>query len=220
MASTTPIYGWPYQGLTDPPNGATLGQGLALAAEATVSAIRTDVTALQSSVTTITPYRVRNTLSGVTASVAFTSIPTTLRRITIYYTARVNAAASVLLAVRINNDSGAARYLQHDIGANDVAMITPEKLSAINWSPGLVAGNANANEYSSGTIDIVGWDSPHTAPLCMTFTSAAIQSAGGAGYLFRTGGGIYTQAGPYNRIDFIPASGSFEAGSDFLIEGW
>lgn len=34
--ATTPVYGWPYQGLSDPPNGATLGEGMALGIEATL----------------------------------------------------------------------------------------------------------------------------------------------------------------------------------------
>lgn len=42
--ANTPVYGWPYQGLSDPPNGAGLGESLALAAEATVQA---QVAALQ-----------------------------------------------------------------------------------------------------------------------------------------------------------------------------
>lgn len=36
--ATTPVYFWPYQSLTDPPNGASLGADLALAVEATVQA--------------------------------------------------------------------------------------------------------------------------------------------------------------------------------------
>ena len=39
MADTTPTYGWPYQELGDPPDGADLGQDLALAIEATVDSI-------------------------------------------------------------------------------------------------------------------------------------------------------------------------------------
>lgn len=35
----TPIYGWPYHALTDPPDGADLGEDLALAIEATVSGL-------------------------------------------------------------------------------------------------------------------------------------------------------------------------------------
>ncbi len=37
--ATTPVFGWPYQSLTDPPNGATLGRDLALAIEATASGL-------------------------------------------------------------------------------------------------------------------------------------------------------------------------------------
>jgi hypothetical protein len=37
MAGTTPTYGWPYQLLTDPPDGASLGEDLALAIESDVS---------------------------------------------------------------------------------------------------------------------------------------------------------------------------------------
>jgi hypothetical protein len=35
----TPVYGWPYQSLTDAPDGPALGEDLALAIEATLSAI-------------------------------------------------------------------------------------------------------------------------------------------------------------------------------------
>lgn len=35
----TPVYGWPYQALADPPDGPELGEDLALAAETTVSGI-------------------------------------------------------------------------------------------------------------------------------------------------------------------------------------
>lgn len=44
MADTTPTYGWPYQEATDPPDGASLGEDLALAVEATVSALATATT--------------------------------------------------------------------------------------------------------------------------------------------------------------------------------
>lgn len=47
---TTPVYGWPFQALTDPPNGADLGEDLALAIEATVAAQAALVATLQSQV--------------------------------------------------------------------------------------------------------------------------------------------------------------------------
>jgi len=40
---TTPTFGWPYHSVADPPNGAKLGQDLALAIEATVVAVQAGV---------------------------------------------------------------------------------------------------------------------------------------------------------------------------------
>lgn len=50
---TTPVYGWPFQGLTDPPDGADLGESLALAIEATVAAMAAQIATLQTDVTAL-----------------------------------------------------------------------------------------------------------------------------------------------------------------------
>lgn len=50
VMATTPVYGWPYQSLTDAPNGADLGEDLALGIEATLAALAAQVTTLQSDV--------------------------------------------------------------------------------------------------------------------------------------------------------------------------
>jgi hypothetical protein len=47
MAGTTTNYGWPYQQLADPPDGAALGEDLAVAADADVAAIDTRVAAVE-----------------------------------------------------------------------------------------------------------------------------------------------------------------------------
>lgn len=46
MASTTANYGWPYQDPTDPPDGASLGEDLAVAIDAQVAANEADVVAI------------------------------------------------------------------------------------------------------------------------------------------------------------------------------
>lgn len=51
---TTPTYGWPYQSLTDPPDGPNLGEDLALAIEATIAALAATVTANAASIVTNT----------------------------------------------------------------------------------------------------------------------------------------------------------------------
>jgi hypothetical protein len=44
---TTPVYALPYQSLTDPPDGAALGEDLALAVEAELSRIDADIATLE-----------------------------------------------------------------------------------------------------------------------------------------------------------------------------
>lgn len=51
MADTTPVYGWPYQEASDPPDGATLGQALAEAIEATVDSIDDRLDTAESAIT-------------------------------------------------------------------------------------------------------------------------------------------------------------------------
>lgn len=46
--ATTPLFFWPYQALTDPPNGASLGSDLALAIESTMATIPASVANHQS----------------------------------------------------------------------------------------------------------------------------------------------------------------------------
>lgn len=50
---TTPVYGLPFQGLTDQPDGASLGEDLALAVEAELARIDGDVSGIDTRVTTL-----------------------------------------------------------------------------------------------------------------------------------------------------------------------
>lgn len=50
MASTTANYGWPYQDPTDPPDGASLGEDLAVAIDTDVAAIDARVTAAEADI--------------------------------------------------------------------------------------------------------------------------------------------------------------------------
>jgi len=51
MADTTPIYGWPYQEATDPPDGAAVGKDLAEAVEATVDSLDDRLDTAESAIT-------------------------------------------------------------------------------------------------------------------------------------------------------------------------
>jgi hypothetical protein len=55
MVATTPVYAWPFQTLPDLPNGASLGQNLALAVEAKVQSLEGRIASLE----LLTPLEVR-----------------------------------------------------------------------------------------------------------------------------------------------------------------
>jgi hypothetical protein len=81
---TTPTYGWPYQALTDPPDGPNLGEDLALAIEATVAALATTVNANAAAVTANTAaialingravYRARQTVVQAIPDATYTGV--------------------------------------------------------------------------------------------------------------------------------------------------
>lgn len=88
---TTPTYGWPYQSLTDPPDGPSLGEDLALAIEATVSALAASVAANTASLITNTAaiatingravFRARQTVAQSLADNTFAGITFTTEEV-------------------------------------------------------------------------------------------------------------------------------------------
>lgn len=162
-------------------------------------------------------YQTRQTLSGTAASISFTGIPSNLRKLTVSFTARSNdAAANVLVQLRINNDSG-ANY--HDVFTFVAGAGTPASLvesGTTSWRVGrAAAAGAAAGIFGVGQIDLIGWDSPHTNYLGMISNSGVVAG----GNTFEDARGAYAGAGPYNRLDIFPSAGSFIAGSDFQLEG-
>ncbi len=77
---TTPIYGLPYQGLTDSPNGASLGADLALAVETELARIDADIAAAPQPFQVASSYKTSGDLSvavstqAVAHSVTFTAV--------------------------------------------------------------------------------------------------------------------------------------------------
>lgn len=219
MPAITPVYGWPYQSLPDPPDGAALGQNLALAVEATVSGINGTVNTQNARITTLEAnavYRTRITLTGLAASVTFSGIPSTLRRLVVRYTTRGDAVlAQQLVQIRINGDAGANYFSEFTtaigagVGANSETGTTLPRV-------GRMAGaSATAGQFSTNKIDFVAWDGPHPNYLGWVFRSFVIAG----GQITEDGAGQYSGAAPYNSITFFPQSGNFVASCDFNLEG-
>jgi len=99
VPATTPVYGWLYQSLPDPPDGPNLGEDLALGIETTVQSLQSRIQQLEAYVAALqlNPvfYRARQTLTGTVASVTFDNIPSNLRTLEIFYTVQMNAGGAV-----------------------------------------------------------------------------------------------------------------------------
>jgi len=81
--ATTPTYGWPYQSLSDPPDGPNLGEDLALAIEATVAALAATVAAAAAATIARVPVQATVATSQTTVSGAYTDLATVGPAVTI-----------------------------------------------------------------------------------------------------------------------------------------
>ncbi len=163
-----------------------------------------------------TRYRAVQTLSSTTASVTFSSIPTTLKQLTLTWIARSTTASfAQALRVRVNGDTGANYSFNYQQVAGASAFQTVLN-SQTSWLGGVIAGNsAAASNFGAGVIDFPIWSrSPN---LNCVFRNHFYES--GANSWSHLGGGLHFAAGSNTSITLFPDSGSFTAGSEFLLTG-
>lgn len=219
MVATTPVYAFPYQGLTDAPNGPTLGANLAAAVETELVRVDAAAAAVTARVTTLEGdvYEARQTLGGAVASVTFSGIPTALRALQLKWTARGSDAATfVHFRAQVNSDAGANYNAESSQGLGGAVSAFSQLAAAYAFCGHMTAAGTAAGIFASGVVDFVGWDSPHATFLGFTFASQAMTGGG----LINNGGGTYSVAGPYTALKLLPAAGNFVTGSDFHLLGW
>ncbi len=219
--ANTPVYGLPYQVPGNRPNGPTLGADLALAVEAVIQAREAESAALDVRVDALEAnavYRAVQLVSSPVATVTFSSIPSTLRRLTVTWTARSsNASLAANLRMRINNDS-AANYAANYAQQTNVTVVGVNSGVVTYWQIGVVGGaTAAANNNGAGEVTIPGWNAPHNW-LNGVHRNHFYENA--ANSFQQHGGGLYFANGPYNRLDFFCDAGNIVAGSEFLVLGW
>jgi len=215
--ATTPVFAWRYQGLSDPPNGAILGENLALDTEATVAGLDARLAAAEALLTARLPYRDRHVCTGAEPSITFSGIPTTLRSLHVEYLARGDTGASHTTTLMRINGSAAAVYgtaFTEQDGATETPFATAGNTAQfIGYTPGTGTG---AGYFAVGEVDFPNWDS--------------VLSTAGINYLFRAianvslrvlanGGGVFLAAGPYTSLTFLPTAGNFVAGTAFQLIG-
>jgi hypothetical protein len=211
--ATTPVFTWPYQALTDPPDGPNLGEDLALAIEATVVSYAGQIAATNAAM----PYRARTKLASPAAAITMSSIPSTLRSLRVKWLARGNDASTWNgMHIRVNGSASAVYssvWAENNVAGLSRGTVTAQTQSLLGLC--INAGSAGGL-FASGVIDFPGWDSSAaSAGLTFLFKSAH-DIASGVTY---DGFGKYAAAGPYTSLTFFPAAGSFIAGTDIQLIG-
>jgi len=213
--ATTPTYGWPYQGLFDPPDGPNLGANLAVAVEGTVSGVDGRVAALEA----VGVYRDSIVTVGTVGSVTFSGIPSTLRLVRIDYTARGDTAAhTVDVYCRINGDAGANYNHALLFSVNAGAPSAGNGIAGTSGQVGTcMAASATAGKYGGGRVAFPGWNSPHSACLIGQGDAGAVSAIANSVVVMAQF--QYLAAGPYTSITLMPQAGNFIIGSGFYLEG-
>ena len=225
--ATTPIYGWPYQSLTDAPNGADLGEDLALGIEATVATLAGLVTTLQSDVTALqnVPHLTRldeTTLGGTASSVTFGSIPATYRALQLSVICRGDDAAQFVdCRLRFNNDSSANYDSEQVTGAAAVAAAF-EGLSETGINLGEMPGSTPiAGSVSARTVFIPFYAGTTFWKLATTSHNLSSQTSGGqAGQQHsKHWAGRWRSTAAISSVTILAGAGDFIAGSSFVLYG-
>lgn len=162
-------------------------------------------------------YRVDQILGSTTATITFSSIPSNLKTLRVYWTARGNNASNQEhLRMRVNNSSSAVYFTQ--TLQNNGTTVTGQQIDSSGTSHfcGHVVNNSTATNFSDGEIIFPGWNVTYGKMQHL----AKANNFSNANALLDNTGGMYAAAGPYTRLDFFLAnSASFVSGTQFRLEG-
>lgn len=168
-----------------------------------------------------TPYVVTQKLGGTTASVTFSNIPTSMKKVRLTYTARGTAGVTnSVMIMRLNSDSTSGHYVH-----NNVQTINTSTFVGVNtggtdrFTVGIIsAASVTATNYGVGWVEFMGWEGPHNWVSCTFMNHVYSDSAPNSGVFW--GGGQYIQNAPYTSITVLPDTGSFATNSEFRLEAW
>lgn len=161
-------------------------------------------------------YRDVQLLGANAASVTFSSIPSTLKKLELSWRARsTDASVSVDLRMRINGDTG-GNYHNNFFYVQNVTQTHFTGAAAAWGNVGVIgAATSGANNFGHGRAEVIGWNAvnPNTVWQAHYYESAANSWNAAGGFL-------YFAAAPYTSVTFLPAAGNLLAGSEFHLYGW
>lgn len=169
----------------------------------------------------VSPYVQRTTLSGTTASITFSSIPTTMRYVRFDWTARgTSAVTNSIMQIRVNNDSTSGHHVYNSTQVQNVTQtISVNTNGTDRMTIGIIsAASVSATNFGTGSLEFYGWNGVHNWLGCNFRSHVYSDVTTNSGTFF--GGGIYVQNAPYTSVVFFPDTGSFAAGTEIRMEAW
>ena len=154
-------------------------------------------------------------IASNTATVSFTSLPTTYKHLQLRIVARNSGAGSDSPAIRFNSDSGANysfHRLQGDGSSASSAGFAGQTFANLGVTPGT---NSAANVYGVAIIDILDF-----ASTTKNKTLRGLDGMAGANNLVDLKSGAWYSTAAVTRIDITVSGGSsYVAGSRFSLYG-
>lgn len=219
MTVYTPVFGWPYQALLEPPDGPNLGEDLALAIEATMQNLQSRVQQVEQSVAVlnVATYQQRLILPSAVASVTLSGIPTNLRYLTARCNTRGDAAVQAqLISIQIGGDVGVVYKYSYSQMQNTV--FTGVSGSGTSAVVGIMTGaSAPGTAFSELFINFASWD--QTSPFLGWDASSGAFGINAANQFVYNASGEYFNTNARTSITFLPQAGNFIAGCDFQLFG-
>jgi hypothetical protein len=165
-------------------------------------------------------YRGGQVLAVDTPSIVVSSIPTTLKKLVVHWVARsTNTSGAEAMIMRINGAATATYYTT----MSWQSATTPGY--QVDWAGtgchcGWMTGaNAAVNNWGAGEIVLPGWNAPgNRGALSFLAQSHYIQTQ--ADTIRAHNCGEWVGSGPYTSLTFVPAVGSFRAGTEILVYGY
>ncbi len=144
---------------------------------------------------------------SVAGTFSFT-VTSTLRNLTIRYTARSTAATVTDVAyLRINNNSTALDYLHQINQVIDAANFPDANPATDKFFIANIPGSTTTSTcFGGGVINIQGWDAPHQT-LSATWQGHCYADSNVNAFLV-TGGGWFRGSGPYTTVQIFPTAGN------------
>jgi hypothetical protein len=159
------------------------------------------------------------TLGGTTASVTFSSIPTTYNDLKLVVSARGDTAAyPVAINLKLNSDTATNYSYTNLLGNSSASSSTRASSQTVDAIPNVNGASATASTFGSWEMYFPNYNSTGSKPF---FGIDVIETndTTAAHAEIQTNAHLYRGASGITRIDLTPASGNFVQYSTFYLYG-